>query len=130
MARLLGRTVALATVGSVCLGAVPVFAHHSLAIYDRGTLRTIDGVVKDYDFANPHVQLSLTVMNADGSRTDWLFEASSVSRMITRGFNRVSARPGDTITVRYNPLRSGGAGGYLTGFTDSRGRTYGPVQER
>jgi hypothetical protein len=130
MAPLVGRTLALATVGSVYLGAVPVSAHHSLAVYDRDTLRTIDGVVKDYDFANPHVQLSLTVMNVDGSRTDWLFEASSVSRMMARGFNRVSAWPGAKIRVRYNPLRSGGAGGYLTGFTDSRGRTYGPIQER
>ena len=129
MARLLGRTLAVATV-ALCSAALPVFAHHSLAIYDRDTVRTVDGVVKDYEFANPHVQLSLTVTSADGSRTDWLFEASSVSRMMARGFNRVSARPGDTITVRYNPLRNGGARGYLTGFTNSRGKTYGPTQER
>src|SRR5215208_3532994 len=116
MARLVARTLALATLGSLYLGAVPVSAHHSLSVYDRDTLRTIDGVVKEYDFANPHVQLSLTVTNVDGSRTDWRFEASSVSRMMARGFNRVSVRPGDTITVRYNPLRSGGAGGYLSGF--------------
>jgi hypothetical protein len=49
---------------------------------------------------------------------------------MARGFNRVSARTGDKITVRYNPLRSGAAGGFLTGFTDSRGHTYGPVRER
>jgi hypothetical protein len=50
--------------------------------------------------------------------------------MRARGFNSVSARIGDRITVRYNPLRSGSAGGFLTGFTDSRGRFYGPIQER
>ena len=46
--------------------------------------------------------------------------------MRARGFNRVSARIGDKIAVRYNPLRSGSAGGFLTGFTDSRGRYLRP----
>jgi hypothetical protein len=112
------------------LGAIPVLAHHSLAPYDRGVSRTIEGVVKDYEFANPHVKLVVTVSNADGSTTDWEFESTTVSRMMTRGFNRVSARIGDTIPVRYNPMRSGTAGGFFTGFTDSRGHTYGPIHDR
>jgi len=114
----------------LCLGAFSALAHHSLAPYDRSISRTIEGVVKTYDFANPHVKLSVTVVNPDGSSLDWLFESSNVSRMMARGFNRVSARIGDRITVRYNPLRSGASGGYLTGFTDSRGHSYGPIQER
>jgi hypothetical protein len=114
----------------LCLGALPALAHHSLAPYDRSVSRSVDGVVKTYDFANPHVKLSVTVANPDGSAIDWLFESSNVSRMMARGFNRVSARIGDKITVRFNPLRSGASGGYLTGFTDSRGHSYGPIQER
>lgn len=118
-------------VAVACLcGSIPALAHHSLAPYDRSVSRTIDGVVKAYDFANPHVKLFVTVTNPDGSSIDWRFESSNVSNMMARGFNRVSARTGDKITVRYNPLRSGAAGGYLTGFTDSRGHTYGPVRER
>ena len=114
----------------LCAGASPAFAHHSLAVYDRGVSSSIEGVVKDYDFANPHVRLTVVVDNADGSKTDWEFESSNVSRMMSRGFNRVSARIGDKITVHYNPMRSGAAGGFFTALTDSRGRTYGPIQER
>lgn len=114
----------------LCLAALPALAHHSLAPYDREVSRSIEGVVTTYDFSNPHVKLTLTVSNSDGSSTEWLFESSSVSRMMARGFNRVSARSGDTITVRYNPRRSGAAGGYMTGFTDARGKSFGPVQER
>lgn len=128
--RPVGSTGLILAVTYLCLGASSAFAHHSLAPYDRSVSRTVEGVVKTYDFANPHVKLSVTVTNPDGSSADWLFESSNVSRMMARGFNRVSARVGDVITVRYNPLRSGAAGGYLTGFTDSRGHTYGPVQER
>jgi hypothetical protein len=124
------RSVGIAFGVALCLGAVPVHAHHSLAPYDRDTLLTLEGVVKAYEFVNPHVKLLLTVKNPDGSSTEWFFESSNVSRMRARGFNRVSARVGDRITVRYNPLRSGSAGGFLTGFTDSRGRSYGPIQER
>ena len=124
------RACGLAAIVSLCAAAPPALAHHTLAPYDREVSRTIEGVVKAYDFANPHVKLSLRVANPDGSSTDWLFESSSVARMMARGFNRVSARLGDTITVRFNPRRNGAAGGYLTGFTDSRGRSYGPVQER
>ena len=128
MLRGVSTSVAIAVV--LCFGATSTVAHHSLAPYDRSVSRTIEGVVKSYDFANPHVKLSVTVTNPDGSSIDWRFESSNVSNMMARGFNRVSARMGDKITVRYNPLRSGAAGGYLTGFTDSRGHTYGPVQER
>lgn len=124
-----GPRTNLAVAAFLCV-ATPSLAHHSLSAYDRQVSRTIEGVVKTYDFANPHVKLSVTVTNPDGAVTDWVFESSSVSRMMARGFNRVSARPGDTITVRYNPRRSGAAGGYMTGFTDSRGKIFGPVQER
>ena len=123
-ARLIAVSAALA------LSTVSAFAHHSLAPYDRTVTRTVEGVVKDYAFANPHVKLVLAVSNPNGSTTDWRFESTNVSRMIARGFNRVSARIGDRITVSYNPLRSGAAGGMFTGFTDSRGVSYGPIADR
>jgi hypothetical protein len=125
-----GVSASVAAAAFLWFGAPYAVAHHSLAPYDRSVSRTIEGVVKDYSFANPHVKLILAVGNPDGSTTDWSFESSNVQRMMARGFNRVSAREGDTITVRYNPLRSGAAGGFLTGFTDSRGHTYGPIYDR
>jgi hypothetical protein len=123
-ARLIAASVALG------LGALPAAAHHSLAPYDRTVSKSIEGVVKNYVFANPHVRLTIAVANADGSTIDWEFESTNVSRMMGRGFNRVSARMGDTITVHYNPRRTGAPGGLFTGFTDSRGVTYGPIHDR
>jgi len=120
----------LAVFAALGLSTLSAFAHHSLAPYDRTVSRTIEGVVKDYSFSNPHVKLVLAVSNPNGSTTDWRFESTNVSRMMSRGFNRVSARIGDRITVSYNPLRSGAAGGMFTGFTDSRGVSYGPIADR
>lgn len=126
----MSRGVSAALVALLGFGASDALAHHSLAPYDRTVSKTIEGVVKDYIFANPHVRLTIAVANADGSTTDWEFESTNVSRLLGRGFNRVSARTGDTVTVRYNPRRSGAPGGLFTGFTDSRGRTYGPIYDR
>lgn len=125
-----GVKAGLAAAGLFCFCVSSAAAHHSLAPYDRTISRTIEGVVKDYRFANPHVKLVLAIGNPDGSTTDWSFESTNVSRMMARGFNRVSARTGDKITVRYNPMRSGAAGGLFTGFTDSRGVSYGPIEDR
>ena len=125
-----GSAIVAATIALLCVGAIPALAHHSLAPYDRSISKSVEGVVKDYTFSNPHVRLTIAVSNPDGSVTDWEFESTTVSRMMSRGFNRVSARMGDTITVRYNPMRSGSPGGLFTGFTNSRGRTYGPIQDR
>ena len=125
-----GVSTGIAAAFLLGIGAIPALAHHSLAPYDRNVSKSIEGVVKDYTFSNPHVRLTIAVSNPDGSMTDWEFESTTVSRMMARGFNRVSARTGDTITVRYNPMRSGSPGGMFTGFTDSRGRTYGPIQDR
>ena len=123
-ARLIAASVALG------LSALPALGHHSLAPYDRTVSKSIEGVVKDYIFANPHVRLTIAVAGPDGSMVDWAFESTNVSRMMARGFNRVSARTGDTITVRYSPRRTGAPGGLFTGFTDSRGVTYGPIHDR
>ena len=125
-----GVSTGIAAAFLLGIGAIPALAHHSLAPYDRNVSKSIEGVVKDYTFSNPHVRLTIAVSNPDGSMTDWEFESTTVSRMMARGFNRVSARTGDTITVRYNPMRSGSPGGMFTGFTNSRGRTYGPIQDR
>jgi hypothetical protein len=118
------------TFALLCFGASAALAHHSLAPYDRTVSKSIEGMVKDYTFANPHVRLTIAVAGPDGSTVDWAFESTNVSRMMARGFNRVSARMGDTITVHYNPRRTGAPGGLFTGFTDSRGRTYGPIHDR
>jgi hypothetical protein len=110
--------------------APPVSAHHSFAAFDRSTFRTVEGVVKDYDWANPHVKLTLAVRGSDGATTDWTFEGGSIASLVNAGFNRVSAAPGDRITVSYHPKRSGAGGGFFLSITNSNGRTYGPIIAR
>ena len=40
-------------------GALPASAHHSLAAYNMGTYKTVEGTVKSFQWMNPHAKLSL-----------------------------------------------------------------------
>ena len=68
--------------------------------------------MKDYDWTNPHVKLTLVVMGPDGTTRDRMFEGGSIGRLANAGFNRVSAAPGEKITVSYHPRRGGSGGGF------------------
>ena len=52
-------------------------AHHSFAAFDTTKQFTLTGVVKDFQWTNPHCWLYLTVTNGDGHPEDWQLEALS-----------------------------------------------------
>jgi len=70
---------------------------------------TYRGVVKEYRWQNPHSHIVITVgSDADPSTVGtWDIEASSISLMLSRGWNRTTYRPGDRITVVAHPSRDG-----------------------
>ena len=109
---------------SVLLGSIPAAAHHSLSIYDRGKSRTVEGVVKEFRFTNPHARIILTVASADGATKDWDFEGGGVNRLTERGIFVNTIRSGDKISVSYNPMRNGSARGLFVAFTTADGKTY------
>jgi hypothetical protein len=41
--------------------ASPAFAHHSFAMFDADTKMTVEGVVKEFQWTNPHAWIMLTV---------------------------------------------------------------------
>jgi phenylpropionate dioxygenase-like ring-hydroxylating dioxygenase large terminal subunit len=109
---------------SVFLGSLPADAHHSLSIYDRGQSKTVEGVVKEFRFANPHARILLIVASADGTTKEWDFEGGGVRRLTERGISVNTIAKGDRITVSYNPMRDGSARGLFVGFTTPDGKTY------
>ena len=110
---------------SVLLGSLPVSAHHSLSAYNRNQSKTVEGVVKEFRFANPHARLILLVAAADGTMKEWDFEGGGVRRLQGRGVTANTIAAGDKITVSYNPMRSGSPGGFFVGLTTPDGKTYG-----
>jgi Family of unknown function (DUF6152) len=106
---------------SVVLGLLlvvsrPLFAHHSRAMFDVARNVTYQGVVKEYEWANPHSHIVIIVgEDAKDSATvgTWDIEASSTSVMTDEGWTRTTYKPGDSITLVAHPLKNGSHGALL-----------------
>ncbi len=104
-----GLSSALGAVAAL-LAAPPAFAHHSRAAFDMTQNVTYRGVVKEYRWQNPHSHIVITVgSDATDPATigTWDIEASSISLMTSRGWQRTTYKPGDPITVVAHPSRNG-----------------------
>lgn len=97
--------LALACSLSAALGGITAVAHHSAVAFDQQKDITINGVIKSYKFANPHVQLIVTVTRDDGSKYDMDVEAGAASVLNGLGFTRNSLKVGEMVTVSGNPAR-------------------------
>ena len=96
----------LACSASLLLGGVTAIAHHSAAAFDTSKTVTVNGTVKSYRFANPHVQLIVTVKKDDGSSVDMDVEAGAASVLNGLGFSKDSLKVGDVVTISGNPDRT------------------------
>jgi len=96
--------------GPLLAASSPTFAHHSRAMFDMTRNVTYRGVVNEYRWQNPHSYIVITVgSDATDAATvgTWNIEASSISLMISRGWNPTTFKPGDRITVVAHPNRNG-----------------------
>jgi hypothetical protein len=107
MLKVLGASVAL-----LCGGAAS--AHHSFAMFDGAREAKIEGVVKTFEWTNPHSWLQVVVTDAAGKSADWGIEVNGPAIMSKLGWTRHSIKTGDKVVVMFNPLKSGEDGGRLT----------------
>ena len=85
----------------------PVTAHHSAVMFDDEKLVELSGVVREFQYTNPHSWLLVDVTNDDGSVTTWGFEAEGPSTLMRAGIRLSDLPPGTEITIRGNPMRDG-----------------------
>lgn len=101
---------AWAGAAAICAAAAPAAAHHSFAMFDQTKVMTLDGTVRQFQWANPHAFIELDVVT--GGRTKrWAIELNSPNNLTRQGWRRSSLKPGERITVRIAPLRNGNPGG-------------------
>lgn len=95
-------------VASLSLVAGSLFAHHGRgATYDGDKEITLTGVVTELAWRNPHVAIYMDVKGKDGKVVNYAFESSNVSTMSREGWSRNILKPGQEITVTFNPSRAG-----------------------
>jgi len=118
------KAVFVVCVGALLLvSAVPAFAHHSFAMFDRTKETTIVGTVHEFQWTNPHSWIELDVANDNGSVDKWSIELNSPNNLSRQGWRSDSIKPGDKISVVIWPLRSGEKGGLFISLTLPDGST-------
>lgn len=92
--------------GLLAAFAIPGLAHHSIAVhYDQATTVTIEGVVTQYLWRNPHVFIFLEVTDEAGGIQNWMLQWQNTQVLRKRGFDADSIQPGDRLTVTGSPER-------------------------
>jgi len=85
----------------------PARAHHAGVMFDSDSEVTLQGVVREFQFTNPHSWLLVDVTNEDGSVTTWGFEAEGPTTMMERGIRKGDFAPGTKLTITGRPMKDG-----------------------
>lgn len=92
---------------AVVLLAPPVGAHHSGQMFEETKTITLEGVVSEFQYTNPHSWLLVDVTEEDGTVTTWGFEAEGPSTLQRAGITKSTLVPGTRITITGRPMKDG-----------------------
>lgn len=89
-----------ACIALIAMAASPVLGHHASNLdYDESRVGTIEGVVDDIFWANPHIHFYLSVTNENGSTETWDMEGPNLNSLRRRGVSRDMIRIGEEIAI-------------------------------
>jgi Family of unknown function (DUF6152) len=116
------QVVALSAVlGAAFFAVTPGLAHHSNVAFEVTKVVTITGVVKDFQWRNPHTWVLLTVDDGKGGKVDWAVEGRAPGILLRAGWSKNSLKPGEVITVDMSPARDGSKTGLVARVTKADG---------
>jgi len=104
--------------------AAMALAHHGTGIsYDQDTQITLNGTVKEFVWRNPHAQLWVDIAGGEFKGQSYGIEMNSPGVMLRWGWSKNTFKPGDEITVKVHPSKTGRAvGECLNCVVDIKGK--------
>lgn len=79
-------------------------AHHAFSpVYDGKKTITVDGVVTEFRFVNPHAMMLMEVKDKTGKVVTWNVEFAGRLNLEESGWTATSIKPGERVTVTGNP---------------------------
>jgi hypothetical protein len=97
----------LVVLATSLLIAGPAFAHHSMSMYDSGHDTTFKATITEFNWANPHSQITFTVTDEHGNVEKWVAEGPGPNRLANHGWSKDSLKPGDQVTIVGNRNKDG-----------------------
>jgi Family of unknown function (DUF6152) len=128
-----GAALVVAIVGTASTGSVPALAHHSFAMYDQTTTKTLTGKLTRFVVGGNHSQLIFEVLGDDGKTTVdqktgktmmWQVETGSATAIARQGITVAGFPIGTIFTVTFYPLRDGRPQGAVAGPLIKCGATF------
>jgi len=91
------------------LSPLALEAHHGGSMFETQKEITLNGVVKEFQYTNPHAWLLVDVTNKDGSVTTWGFESEGPGVLTRNGIHKGDLTPGTKVTITGHPMKNGQA---------------------
>ena len=110
---------------AVAMSVIPALAHHSFAMFDASTSKTVEGTIKEFQWTNPHSWILLMVPNSEGQLEQWPIEMGSPGGLAKQGWLPRTLTPGMKVKAVIHPLKDGTHGGQFLAVTLEDGRTLG-----
>lgn len=103
-----GKIVSLlAVLMFVLASSGPAFAHHSMSMYDHEHDTSFKATVLEFNWINPHSQITFTAPDANGNAVKWVAEGPGPTRLSSHGWSKDTLKPGDQVTIIGNINKDG-----------------------
>ena len=77
-----------------------VYAHHGAAAhFDPDDVVTLEGMITELQFVNPHAFVHVDVADDSGATQSWRCELSGATQLIRRGWTPETLAPGQTVEI-------------------------------
>lgn len=106
----------------VALSPTVALPHHSNVAYEVTKVITITGVVKGFDWVNPHTWLHVVVDDGKGGKVEWACEGRAPGVLLRAGWSRSILKAGETVTVDMSPAKDGSKVSIIARVTKADGK--------
>jgi len=110
-----GRLASCLVGAVMLLASASLFAHHGTGVsYDATQFVTLTGVATKFTWSNPHAFVEIDVKNETGELVHWVGEMNSPTVLRQAGWNPMTIKAGDEVTLTVNPSRAGTTAGVVS----------------
>jgi hypothetical protein len=97
-------------------------AHHGWAEFDSNSEVTLQGIVTDFHFTNPHCVVDFDVKDEKGQVRHWEGEFASPPELSRKGWTAASLQSGDKLTIAGHPAKNGVPAIHVTSIRLANGK--------
>ena len=98
----------LSVIPVLMVSASGVSSHHAFSpVYDSNRVITVEGVVTQFRFVNPHAMMFMDVTDETGKVVKWVVEFAGSLNLSEVGWTAGSVKAKERVTVSGNPTHTG-----------------------